>query len=75
MNQKIFGIETTEINIKKYKEVVSRFGIDESRPIPMLPYGPQNMVGREIRYYFFDLARGGKDGYLSQSPELRTVTE
>lgn len=73
-NKKIFGIENVEVNLEKYEEVILRFGIDANRPVPMLPYGPQNMVGREIRYYFFDLARG-EDGYLNQLPELRPVTE
>jgi pyruvate formate lyase activating enzyme len=70
----IFGIENVEVNIEKFMEVCNRYLVDHHRKIPMLPYGPQNMVGREIRHYYFDLARG-KDGYLHSEPVLRPVTE
>ena len=74
LETKIFGIEGVEVNMEKYMEVCNRYLVDPHRKVPMLPYGPQNIVGREIRHYYFDLARG-KDGYLNSIPMLRTIGE
>lgn len=74
---KIFGIEQGSylVNAEKFQEVLERYRLDViNKPVLMLPYGAGNTVGREIRYYFFDLARG-KDGYLSTEPVLRPAPE
>lgn len=75
-NAKIFGIADGKylLNAEKFQEVLGRYGLDQNKPVTMLPYGSGNVVGREIRYYFFDLARV-EDGYLNTNPFLRPVTE
>lgn len=66
----IYGIENAFVNKAQMHKSCELFGVDINKPIPMLAYGEKNLVGKEIRHYYFDLART-ESGYLSEKLELR----
>ncbi len=67
----IHGTEGISVNTAQMAKACELFGVN-NMPVPMLAYGQKNLVGKEIRHYYFDLART-QSGYLSEAPILRQI--
>lgn len=71
---KIFGIESSQVNTSQMTKACELFDVNMDAKVPMLAYGEKNLVGKEIRHYYFDLART-EEGILNEKLILRSTPE
>ncbi len=68
----VYGIKDVQVDEFEMLVACGLYDLSPDQMTPMLAYGQRNMVGQEIRHYYFDLARE-ESGRLNPEPVLRSL--